>query len=232
MKKIWIVVITVVILIVAGVFVYQKKKESILGTEWIEDIKVEDISYMEISVISLETYVAFNDRDAEKISEVMEILKKIEAKSSKYQGAKGCGTTIDIIMKDNTEHTIILAGEDMFIDGTHYTPDNTYLEEFRNLVNKYNTVNPVADMEESQISHLELNTSINITIRLNSEKSERISQVMEILKNIKVKSVKYPTFRCDTSITIKMKDGIAISFTPRPFMRRQRISFALPFSAA
>lgn len=53
----------------------------------------------------------------------------------------------------------------------------------------------------------ELNTSTDITIKLDTKKSERISEIMDSLKSIEVKSVKYPTFRCDTCITIKMKDG-------------------------
>lgn len=207
MKKTGIRILVAIVLISAGIFVYQKMKEPITGTELLAEIEVEDISFMEISVISLETYVAFNDRDVEEILEVMDILKSIEAKSSKYKGTKGCGTHIDITMKDGTKHTIGLAWEDMFIDGKHYTPDNNYLEEFRTLVNKYNTVNPVADIEESEISSMELNTSTDITIKLDTEKSERISEVMTILKSIEVKSVAYPTFRCDTRITIKMKDG-------------------------
>lgn len=207
MKKKWIGMLAVVLLIVAGIFVYQKKKEPIAGTELLSDIKLEDISCMEVRVVSLETYVAFNDHDVEEMSEVMNILKNIEAKPSRYSEIKGCGVHIDISMKDGTKHTVGLVGKDMFLDGKHYTPNDNYVEAFRNLVNKYNTVNPVAEIEESDVSYLELNTSTDITIKLDTKKSERISEIMDSLKSIEVKSVKYPTFRCDTCITIKMKDG-------------------------
>ncbi|MBQ3514796.1 MAG: hypothetical protein IJA32_13560 [Lachnospiraceae bacterium] len=207
MKRTWMKIIVVILLIVAGIFMCQKRKEVISGIELIANMEAEDISYMEIMVVSLQTYVAFNDQDVEELSEVLNILKNIEAKPSRDTEIKGCGTHIDITMEDGTKHSIHLVGEDMLIDGNHFTPDDYNIELFRELVNKYNTVNPVADINESDISSMELITSTHITIRLNHENSERISEVMGILKSIEVKSVKYPTFRCDTCITIKMKDG-------------------------
>ena len=207
MKKIMIGILFIIVMVMFAVFMYKGHKDSVPTVNPINDINESEISSIEIMVISLENYVTFHDKDMEEISEVMSILKNVEAKHSKYEEKEGCGVDISIIMKDGTKHSYQFSGEDLFVDGVHYTPNTDYTEQFRNMVNKYSERNPVAHIKEEEISFIEINTSTNINTKIDEKEHEKISEIMFKFKEIEVKAIKYPVFQCDTELKIAMKDG-------------------------
>ena len=207
MKKILTGIVLTIVMVMVAVFMYKGHKDSVPTIKPFTDIKESEISSIEIMVISLENYVAFHDKDMEEISEVMSILKSVKAKQSKYEEKEGCGVDVSIIMKDGTEYSCQFSGEDLFLDGTHYTPNTDYTEQFRNIVNKYSEKNPITHIKEEEISLIEINTSTNMNTKIDGKEYDKISEIMCKLKEIEVKAIKYPVFQCDTEVRITMKDG-------------------------